>query len=156
MERLEFSTENCSVARALEILGEKWTLLVLREAFYGVRRFDDMAEGLGCARNILSSRLATLVEQDILRREPYREDGQRERFEYRLTPKGKEIFPILVALLRWGDRWCADAAGPPVEILHAGCGAPVRAELRCDAGHGPLTARDTTPVPTKAARRKRR
>lgn len=151
MDRLQFSSENCSVARALEILGERWTLLVLREAFYGVRRFDEMLKAIGCARNILSDRLATLVENGILKRVPYRDEGQRERFEYRLTAKGHEIFPILIALLRWGDRWCADAAGPPIEVLHNGCGARVHAELHCESGHGPLTARDTRPYPTSAA-----
>lgn len=134
----------CSVGLAMDILGERWTILVLREAFYGVRRFDEMQKAIGCARNVLADRLATLVEHDILRRLPYREEGQRERFEYRLTEKGKELFPVIVALLQWGDRWLAKDGGP-VEVLHRECGAEVHAELRCAHGHGGLGPRDTEP-----------
>jgi DNA-binding HxlR family transcriptional regulator len=151
-DRFRYSTENCSIRRTLEIVGEKWTLLVLREAFYGVRRFDDFHRALGCARNILSARLRTLVDESILDRTPYREPGRRARDEYRLTEKGIELFPALVALLQWGDRWTADAAGPPVEVRHRDCGRAVRAELRCHADHGPLSARDTEAVPGPGAR----
>jgi DNA-binding HxlR family transcriptional regulator len=151
-DRFDYSAENCSIRRTLDIVGEKWTLLVLREAFYGIRRFADFQRALGCARNILSARLRTLVEEGILAREPYRDPGARERYEYRLTDKGLELFPALVALMRWGDRWTADAAGPPVEILHRGCGEPVAAELRCAAGHGPLSARDTEALPGAGAK----
>ena len=83
---------------------------------------------------------------------PYRDPGSRTRLEYRLTDKGLELFPILVALLQWGDAWAADPAGPAVEVLHRGCGAPVGVELRCEAGHGPLSARDTEPVAGAGAR----
>jgi DNA-binding HxlR family transcriptional regulator len=151
-DRFAYSPENCSIRRTLDIVGEKWTLLVLREAFYGVRRFADFQRALGCARNILSARLKTLVDEGILTREPYREPGARERFEYRLTDKGRELFPALVALMAWGDRWTADAAGPPVEVRHRFCGEPVTAELRCAAGHGPLTARETEALPGAGAK----
>src|ERR1700704_6781283 len=103
-ERLRYSAENCSIRSTLDIVGEKWTLLVLREAFYGVRRFDDFARGVGCARNILSARLNTLVDEGLLRREPYRDPGQRARVEYRLTEKGLEVFPAVVAPMQRGDR----------------------------------------------------
>src|SRR5947209_12110312 len=99
-----YSAENCSIKRTLDTLGERWTLLVLREAFYGVRRFDDFQHNVGCARNVLSSRLARLVDRGILRREPYREPKSRPRFEYRLTEKGRDLYPILIALMQWGDR----------------------------------------------------
>src|SRR5437899_1397547 len=148
-----YSAENCSIARTLEVVGEKWTLLVLREAFYGTRRFDDFQRAVGCARNVLSARLTTLVEHEILRREPYREPGARARDEYRLTEKGFELFPVLLALLQWGDRWTADPAGPAVEVLHAGCDEPVEVTLQCAAGHRPLSARDTRPRPGPGARR---
>jgi DNA-binding HxlR family transcriptional regulator len=134
---------NCTIARTLELVGEKWTLLILREAFFGVRRYEDMHRNVGCARNLLSGRLAKLVDHGILSREPYREPGSRQRYEYRLTPKGKELFPIVVALMDWGDRWAAGETGPPIEVRHAGCDAPVHAKLTCDAGHSELTARDT-------------
>jgi DNA-binding HxlR family transcriptional regulator len=150
--RFRYSAENCSIRRTLDIVGEKWTLLVLREAFYGVRRFDDFHRALGCARNILSARLKMLVDEGILSRHPYRDPGARARAEYRLTDKGLELFPALVALMQWGDRWAADPAGPPVEVHHRECGRRVAVELRCTAGHGPLSARETEALPGAGAR----
>jgi DNA-binding HxlR family transcriptional regulator len=135
--------DDCSIARSLELVGEKWTLLILREAFFGVRRFEDIQRGVGCARNLLSARLAKLVEHDVLRREPYREPGHRQRYEYRLTEKGRDLFPIVVALMDWGDRWAVDQDGPPVEVRHRDCDAQVHAKLTCDHDHTDLTARDT-------------
>ncbi len=151
-DRLRYSAENCSVKRTLDIVGEKWTLLVLREAFYGARRFESFHAAVGCSRNILSERLSTLVDHTLLERVPYREPGLRERHEYRLTGKGLELFPALVALMQWGDKWCADPEGPPVEILHRDCGESVHATLTCVAGHHPLGARDTTAVAGTGAR----
>jgi DNA-binding HxlR family transcriptional regulator len=149
---IDIPRDDCSVARTLQIIGERWTMLVLREAFYGVRRFADMQVAVGCAKSILSERLDTLVHHGILRREPYREDGQRERFEYRLTEKGLALFPIVIALMQWGDQFAPAPNGPPVDVLHRGCGCHVKAELRCEHEHGPLTARDTEP----RVRRRRR
>jgi DNA-binding HxlR family transcriptional regulator len=151
-DRFRYSADNCSIRRTLDIVGEKWTLLVLSEAFYGVRRFADFHRAVGCARNILSARLKTLVDEGILAQEPYREPGSRSRFEYRLTEKGLELFPALIALMQWGDRWTADPAGPPVEVRHRDCGQPVGAELRCAAGHGPLSARETEALPGAGAK----
>lgn len=145
MEReavLKASRRSCSVAGALEIVGERWSMLVIREAFLGLRRFDDFQQAIGCARNVLTARLATLVEAGVLQRVPYRDDGQRERHEYRLTPAGHELYPVLQALRQWGDRWVNDGA-PPIEVFHRGCGCPVQAQVRCVNGHGPLPARET-------------
>jgi DNA-binding HxlR family transcriptional regulator len=153
MDRSAYSFENCSVARTLEVVGERWSLLVLREAFYGVRRFNDLQRHLGVPRNVLTARLQTLVEAGLLARVPYREQGARERYEYRLTPAGLDLFPTLIALMAWGDKHLAGSAGGPVAVHHRDCGAAVSAVLTCAAGHGGLTARDTVPVPTKAARR---
>jgi len=150
-EGLTQSAANCSIQRTLEIVGERWTLLVLREAFYGRRRFDDFQQALGCARNILSNRLATLVDHGLLRRQPYREPGQRPRYEYRLTEKGIDLSPVLIALMRWGDRWAADADGAPVIVRHTDCDAPVEAVLRCQNGHEALTARQTYGAPGPGA-----
>jgi DNA-binding HxlR family transcriptional regulator len=126
----------CSVMKALEVVGERWTLLVVREAFNGVRRFEGFLANVGCARNLLAARLATLVEHGVLVRVPYLEAGRRERFEYRLTAKGRSLYPVLLALMAWGDRWLQPTPGEgPVEVLHRGCGAPVVVELRCAAGH---------------------
>jgi DNA-binding HxlR family transcriptional regulator len=152
-DRFSFSTENCSIQRSLEIVGERWTLLVLREAFYGIRRFEDFVRALGCPRDALSARLNTLVEEGIMRREPYREPGRRARSEYRLTEKGLELFPALLALLQWGDRWTADPSGPAVKLTHRDCGAPLTMIMGCARGHSPLTARDVEARPGPGARR---
>ena len=151
-DRDRFSAENCSVKRTLDVVGEKWTLLVLREAFYGVRRFGDFQRHIGCPRKVLSERLNTLVDAEVMRRVPYQEPGQRERHEYRLTDKGLDLLPAIVALMQWGDRWEADHAGPPVEITHRDCGHPVELVLRCSTDHAELTARDTQPRPGPGAR----
>lgn len=132
--RMKCMRAACSVMKTLEIVGERWTLLVLREAFYGVRRFDEMRANVGCARNMLSDRLGTLVAHELLARVPYLEEGQRERLEYRLTEKGRALFPVIVALMEWGDRW-TQARGAPVLLRHRGCGARVSTALRCAAGH---------------------
>ncbi|WP_297729813.1 helix-turn-helix domain-containing protein [Mycobacterium sp.] len=150
--RDSYSAENCSVKRALDIVGEKWTLLVLREAFYGARRFEQFQAHVGCARNLLSERLNTLVEAGVMQRVPYREPGQRERHEYRLTDKGLDLLPAVIALMRWGDRWEADPEGPAVEIVHRDCGRPVDLMLRCSRDDVPLGARDVQPKPGPGAR----
>jgi DNA-binding HxlR family transcriptional regulator len=149
---MSFSADHCSVKRALDIVGEKWTFLVLREAFYGAHRFEQFHERVGCARNILSDRLATLVGHQVLERVPYREPRQRERHEYRLTEKGRDLVTALIALMHWGDRWEADQAGPAVEVLHRACGHPVEVVLRCSHDHEPLSAADTVPRPGPGAR----
>lgn len=142
----------CTIAAALDIVGEKWTFLVLREAFNGVRRFDDIRRRTGAPRQVLSNRLARLVAGDLLRKAPYREPGQRARSEYRLTGKGLELFPVLVALLEWGSKHAPTPAGPTVELTHRGCGAPVQLQLRCAEGHAVASAREVTPLPGPGAR----
>ncbi|MFI6241982.1 winged helix-turn-helix transcriptional regulator [Micromonospora sp. NPDC050795] len=151
---LDWSVENCTIARAMEVLGERWTLVVLREVFTGVRRFDDMRVRTGIPRQVLTNRLATLVEQGVLGREPYREPGSRLRHEYRLTDKGLDLWPVLVAVLAWGDRYLADAEGPPLRVTHRDCGAEVRADLRCADGHDVGQPRDVVPSPGPGARRR--
>jgi DNA-binding HxlR family transcriptional regulator len=151
--RLEYSTENCSVKRTVDIIGERWTVLILREAILGMTRFEDFQQVLGCASNILSTRLSKLVEHQLLERFAYREPGSRTRYEYHLTAKGRELFPVLVALARWGDRWTADPDGPPVELLHSDCGAPITLNITCTAGHGPLQLADTHATAGPGARR---
>ncbi|HEU4425511.1 MAG TPA: helix-turn-helix domain-containing protein [Pilimelia sp.] len=141
----------CSIAASLGVLGEKWTLLVLREAFSGIRRFEDMLQRTGAPRQVLSARLARLVDEGILRRVPYREAGQRQRAEYRLTDKGLDLYPILVALMHWGDRWAIQTAVPPLTLHHRGCGAEVGLQLRCAAGHDLAGARDVQPLPAEPA-----
>jgi len=150
-EPLAFSRATCSIAATLELVGEKWTLLVVREAFFGLRRFDDILAMVGCARGVLSARLATLVDNGILLRVPYRDPGARPRYEYALTPKGRELYPILIALMQWGDRWSAPEGKPPIVLRHLDCDAEVRAEIRCATGHGPLAPRETFARPGPGA-----
>ncbi len=144
---LAFSTDNCTIGRAMDILGERWTFVVLREVFNGIRRFDDMRRHTGIPRQVLTDRLALLVDQEILRREPYREQGQRERLEYRLTGKGLDLYPVMVAVARWGDRYLADPSGPPVEFTHRECGAIVDVLTHCADGHDVSDPRDVVSRP---------
>ena len=150
---LDYDTANCAIGAAVGILGERPTFLVLREAFNGVRRFDDMQRRTGMPRQVLSQRLARLVADGLLRKVRYQESGKRSRDEYRLTDKGLDLYPVLVALMEWGDRYAGDADGPPVLLRHRDCGEPVRLQLTCAAGHVLESAREVTPVPGPAARK---
>ncbi len=150
---LDWSTENCTVGRAMAILGERWTFVVLREVFNGVRRFEDMRRHAGVPRQVLTNRLALLVEQGILRKHPYQAPGERLRHEYRLTEKGLDLYPVLVAIAQWGDRYFADPAGPPVEFTHRDCGAKMRVTAVCADGHEVDQPRDVVPRPGPGALR---
>lgn len=132
--RSGWTADRCTIARAIDVVGARTTMLILREAFYGTTRFDDFAQRVGMSESVAAARLRDLVEEGLLEREPYREPGQRTRHEYRLTQKGAELLPALVALMRWGDRWLDDNDGP-VELRHHDCGERVGVELRCAAGH---------------------
>ncbi|MBN6050583.1 helix-turn-helix transcriptional regulator [Nonomuraea sp. RK-328] len=149
---LPFRVDNCSIERTLEVVGEKWTFLVLREAFRGVRRFADLQAATGAPRQVLSARLARLVGEGLLRKEPYREPGQRQRDEYRLTDKGRDLYPLLVALMHWGDKYLADDDGPPVLLTHRDCGAPIELHMRCVEGHEVAGPRQVTALPGTGAR----
>jgi len=146
----ELRVRDCSIKRTLDVVGEKWTLLVLREAFYGARRFEEFLANVGCARTLLSERLATLVEHGVLRREAYREPGQRERHQYVLTEKGHDLFAALVVLMHWGDRWEAGPEGGPVVARHRDCGEPVHVELRCVHDHRVFEVEETESGPGPA------
>jgi len=141
-EALNWSTANCTIERAVGVFGDRWSFLVLREVFSGVRRFDDMRVRTRIPRQVLSARLASLIDAGLLRREPYREPGQRTRNEYRLTQKGLDLYPVLVALLDWGNRYAVDADGPPITAIHRDCGGAVHAALACSAGHDLESVRD--------------
>jgi DNA-binding HxlR family transcriptional regulator len=150
---LDYDDANCTIGAAVGIIGEKWTFLVLREAFNGVRRFDEMQRRTQAPRQVLSDRLARLVGQGLLRKVPYQEHGQRSRSEYRLTDKGLDLYPVLVALMQWGDRYAAGPAGPLARLTHRDCGEPVRLGLTCAAGHELASPREVTPVPGPGARK---
>ena len=150
---MDYDSANCAIGAAVDIMGERPTFLVLREAFNGVRRFDDMRRRTGLPRQVLSDRLARLVHEDLLRKVPYQDAGQRTRHEYRLTGKGLDLYPVLVALMEWGDRHALGSAGPQVLLRHRDCGEPVRLQLACEAGHILESAREVTPVPGPGARK---
>jgi DNA-binding HxlR family transcriptional regulator len=157
-----YSGQNCSVAGALELVGERWTLLILREAFLGTRRFDEFQGTLGIARNVLQSRLERLVDEGVLRRERYQE--RPERFEYKLTRKGVDLWPVVVSLMKWGDKYTAPN-GPPVIMRHVGCGGEIddrricaacgkhleASESRAELGPGALPGQDRPGAPRPAA-----
>jgi DNA-binding HxlR family transcriptional regulator len=143
-----YESQNCSVARALEIVGDRWTLLVIRDAFAGVRRFDDFQSALGIARNVLTDRLTRLCDEGILRRNLYQE--RPDRFEYRLTRKGVGLWPVMMSLMLWGDDNYAEA-GPPLTLAHTGCGGLLTTALTCgDCGRS-LGPADIDPRPGPGA-----
>ena len=150
---LDYDSANCAIGATVGLIGERPTFLVLREAFNGVRRFADMQRRTGMPRQVLSDRLARLVGEGLLRKVPYQESGQRKRYEYRLTEKGLDLYPVLVALMEWGDRHAVGPAGPQVLLRHRDCGEPVRLQMSCRAGHVLESAREVTPVPGPGARK---
>jgi DNA-binding HxlR family transcriptional regulator len=152
-ERFNYDLENCSIKRALDVLGEKWTLLVLREAIYGIRRFDDFARALKCGRAVLSARLKTLTEAGILKRVEYRESEQRARAEYHLDEKGLDLFTTIYALSQWGDRWMPPPDGPAAKVTDRGSGRPVKVVLTSDPKTKLLSMRDLKIAPGPGAKR---
>jgi DNA-binding HxlR family transcriptional regulator len=138
----------CSVARTLEVVGERWSLLILRNAFYGVRRFEDFQRGLGIARNVLTDRLATLVEHGVFERQRYAD--RPPRHEYRLTEKGRDLLPVVLAMMRWGDRWSCEGE-PPVRLTHTTCGEVTTPQVTCDRCGDPLDLRTIVADPITIA-----
>jgi DNA-binding HxlR family transcriptional regulator len=135
----DYKNQTCSVAAALEVVGERWSLLIVRDVLLGLRRFDQLQADLGVARNILQSRLSSLVEAGVLEKRRYHE--RPERFEYRLTEKGLDLWPTIVSLLQWGDKYAAPD-GPPVVLTHRGCGGEVDEHRICSVCGKRLEVRD--------------
>ena len=144
MRRTPFADWPCSVARTVDLLGDWWTPLVLRECYYGVRRFDDFQRRLGIGRNILTRRLGRLVDEGLLTRRRYHD--RPVRHEYVLTPKGRDFFGVIAAMMRWGDRWLAGPEGPPVVMHHRPCGHDLRPEVVCSHCGAPVVLADVTAV----------
>lgn len=144
MERKSFAGMHCSVAQCLEVVGDWWTMLIVRDAFFGVTRFDRFQQRLGVSRNILNQRLAHLVEQGVLEKAQYRD--RPPRFEYRLTRKGQDLWPVLDAMRQWGDTYAAPA-GPPVQIEHTVCGRVTETVHNCAECGGRLTPDEVRTVP---------
>jgi DNA-binding HxlR family transcriptional regulator len=148
VQRTSFEEMNCSIAQCLEVVGEWWSLLIVRDAFMGVTRFDDFQARLGISRNILNQRLNNLVDNGILKRVPYEEHPPRS--EYRLTDKGRDLWHVITVMRQWGDRWAAPE-GPPVKMRHNACGHMVKAVSVCSHCGEPLDARSVTAVPGPGA-----
>lgn len=140
-----------SVQRALGQVGDAWSFLILREAYFGVRRFDAFQSGTGASPNILTDRLKKLVTYGVLEKHAYCE--RPPRFEYRLTVKGLDLYPAIVLLMRWGDRWLDDGAGPPLDLVHVPCGHVTKPVLRCEHCEGAIEARTMSWKPGRKRKR---
>lgn len=145
MKHADLLDENCAIARSAGVLGERWVWVILRQAFNGARRFEDFQRGIGLARNVLTERLNWLVDHGIFERHRYSEGAVRDLNEYRLTAKGRALFPVYVALMKWGNEWTG-LAEPPVELLHKPCGHRADARVVCSECGEDIVARDTEPV----------
>jgi DNA-binding HxlR family transcriptional regulator len=124
----------CMIAASVEVLSARSAFLLMREAFYGATRFEEFVRRTELSEPAAAARLHELVENGLLELEPYQEPGQRTRNRYLLTEKGADLFPVIVSLMQWGNRWLSDSGGP-AEVVHRGCGSVVHAELRCERGH---------------------
>ncbi len=145
----DYSSQTCSIAGALEVVGERWSLLIVRNVFLGLRRFDQIQGNLGIARNVLQTRLERLVDKGVLERKLYSE--RPPRYEYLLTEKGLDLWPTVVALMQWGDRHAAPAGGPAVVLEHRGCGGRVDEHRVCEKCGKPLSARESRALPGPGA-----
>lgn len=150
MKWQELEQEYCSLARAMAVVGDRWTLLVLREAFLRVRRFDDFQERLGIARRVLTERLKHLVDHGVLEKVAYSQAPLRH--EYRLTEKGLGLYPVIIGLVHWGDAHYAGKKGPPLLHRHKACGHDFRSVVTCSECGEPVDARSVTPHPGPGAR----
>jgi DNA-binding HxlR family transcriptional regulator len=139
MQRTSFREMNCSVAQCLEVVGEWWSMLIVRDLFLGITRFEDFHQRLGISRNILNQRLEHLIERGVVDRVPYCEHPV--RYDYRLTEKGKDLWPVLTAIRQWGDRWEAPE-GAPLELVHNDCGHVAQVVGTCSVCGEPVTRRD--------------
>lgn len=134
-DRDAWSADRCTMAKTLEVLGTRTSFLLLREAYYGSRRFDEFARRTGITEASAAARLKELTGHGLLERQPYQEPGQRTRHEYVLTEKGRDLLPVALALMAWGDKHLTGSRGAPLAMRHVGCGADVAVEVRCTEGH---------------------
>lgn len=148
MQHKSFSEMHCSIAQCLEIVGERWSLLIVRDVFLGATRFDEIQQRLGISRNILNQRLARLVEHGVVEKVPYSQHPP--RFDYRLTAKGRDLWPIITAMRQWGDEYAAPD-GPPLQLIHRNCGEIADAHLICSACGEAIGAGNVKSVPGPGA-----
>jgi len=145
----EYTSQTCSIASALDVVGERWSLLIVRNLMLGLRRFDEIQENLGIARNVLQARLTRLTEQGVIEKRLYQD--RPPRYEYRLTEKGLDLWPAIVGLMNWGDRHAATPAGPPVLLEHRGCGGAIDEHRICERCGERLSVRDSRAQPGPGA-----
>jgi DNA-binding HxlR family transcriptional regulator len=149
MLKNDYESQTCSIAGALEVVGERWSLLIVRDVLLGLRRFDEVQENLGIARNVLQARLQRLLDQGVLEKQLYQEHPP--RYEYRLTDKGLDLWPTIVALMQWGDRYAVPAGGPAVLLEHRDCGGAVDEHRVCGRCGAKLSVRDVRAQPGPGA-----
>lgn len=149
----DIGTTTCSVARSLSVVGDRWTLLILREAFLRTKRFEEFQANVGMTRHRLADRLRKLVDNGVLERVRYQEKPP--RYEYRLTEKGRDLYPVIVSLLRWGDRWMPGEDGPSMKLVHRECGHQITPALTCPDCGQPVSARDTIAQPGPSFRKEK-
>jgi DNA-binding HxlR family transcriptional regulator len=150
MQRTNFGELVCSIARTLDVIGEPWSPLILRDVWVGMRRFDELQADLKISRKVLTERLHHLVDHGVLERRPY---DNRPRYEYHLTEKGAELVDLLMVMKGWGDKWMAGEAGPPVLYRHHACGEISDVDLRCSHCEKPMHAYDVDLLPGPGAMR---
>ncbi|MDO0916647.1 helix-turn-helix domain-containing protein [Streptomyces sp. DT2A-34] len=151
-DRDAWDLEPDSVALALRVMSPRTAGVIMREAFFGTRRFEDFLRHVDVSSGVLSARLRELVDEGMLEKCPYREPGARVRDEYRLTDKGRSMLPVLVALIDWADHWLVGPQGPTVQLLHRDCGAPITASVTCASGHSITAPRNVIAAPGPGAR----
>jgi DNA-binding HxlR family transcriptional regulator len=148
MQRTDFGAMACSIARTLDVIGEPWSPLILRNVWVGLTRFEQIQADLGIARKVLTERLNHLVDHGVLERRPY---DRRPRYEYVLTDRGTELVDMLMVMVGWADKWLAGEAGPPVLYRHRACGEISHVDLRCAHCGQPMHARDIELLPGPGA-----
>jgi DNA-binding HxlR family transcriptional regulator len=144
MKWKEIDSQPCSIARTLSVIGDRWTMLILRSAFLRTRRFDDFQQQIGMTSHLLANRLNKLVKMGVMEKRPYQERPL--RYEYRLTEQGRDLYPVLLSLVAWGDKWLDGGEGPPLEYLHQRCGHKHRAVMVCSECREPIDPREVTPL----------
>lgn len=149
-DRSVWHPDRCPIGKAMQVVGTRSAMLIMREAYYGSTRFDDFAARVGISEAVAAARLRELTQAGLLRRAPYREPGQRTRYEYRLTAKGADLMPVVLGLFEWGAKYVSPGGRAPLELTHADCGAPVRVTVRCADGHDvPLPELVVSPAPSR-------
>src|SRR4051812_9971938 len=134
-DRSAWRADRCPIGKALEVVGTRSAMLIMREASYGTPRFDDFAARVAISEAVAAARLRELVDAGLLERQPYREAGQRTRHEYRLTERGTDLAPVVLGLFEWGAKHVSPGGRAPVNLSHAECGAPIHVEVRCERDH---------------------